>query len=272
MKKFITVPIILLLHFSLSAQIILSGVIRDSVTREVLPYTNVWIANKNIGTISNDFGKYSLKIPANLKYDSLTISYMGYHSKMIGINTLKHGNTIWLAKKNILLKPVIVKAGILKTQGRKKEGIVTFVIRNKDQNKGLSGAEIGMLFKNKNKIKIDKIRFYLAQNGYDTLKIRVHVYNAKNIKVEGRLNIPNNYLTITNKKTGWFTFNVDDNNVIIDGDYLVTLELVKVTPAIGLFALKGMFTPFLKRAYVREHGKWKKSFLSISLYTEITSY
>jgi len=272
MKKIISALIILLLPFTLSAQIILSGLIKDSVTNEVLPYTNIEIANKNIGTISNDHGIYSLDIPYSLKYDSLTISYMGYHSKRIRINTLKHGGTIWLAKKSILLKPVIVKSGIIKTQGNKKEGIVTLIFRNKDKNKGLSGAEIGMLFKNKNKIKINKIGFFLAQNGYDTLKIRVHVYNANNIKVEDRLNIPNNYLTITNKKTGWFTFNVDDNNVIIDGDYLVTLEIVKITPAIGLFALKGMFTPLHKRAYVREHGKWRKSFLNISLYTEITSY
>jgi len=271
-KRTITVLIILLLHFTLSAQIILSGVIRDSVAREILPYTNVWVANKNIGTISNDQGKYSLEIPSDLKYDSLTISYMGYHSKMIGINTLKHGDTIWLTKKNILLKTVNVKSGIIKTQGRKKKGIVTLIFRSKDRNKGLSGAEIGMLFKNRNKIKINKIRFFLAQNGYDTLKIRVHVYNAKFIKVEDRLNIPNNYLTITNEKTGWFAFNLDDNNVIIDGDYLVTLEIVKVIPAVGLFALKGMFTPLLKRAYIREHGKWKKSFFSLSLYDEITSY
>lgn len=272
MKKSLFTFVIIFLSLSLDAQVVLSGFICDNISYKILPYATVRIADKGIGTISNDEGKYFLVIPSNLQNDSLTIDYMGYCQKTVKISTLKKGDTIRLTKKIIHLRPVIVKAGAEEIQGKKKEGIVTLVFRNKNQKRGLSGAEFGMLLKDKKQIRINKIRFYLAQNGYDTLKIRAHVYRANHTRIQDRLNITNNYLTITNGKTGWFTFNVNDNYAIIHGDYIVTLELVKVVPKAGNFALKGTLTPLAKRGYIREHGTWKKSFIDMSLYTEVTAF
>lgn len=244
----------------------------DSVSHKILPYATIRIADKGIGTISNKDGKYSFEISSGMKNDSLTVNYMGYCQKAVKISAVKLGTAIWLTKKIIHLKQVIVKVGTDEIQGKKKEGFVTLVFRSRDQSRGLSGAEIGMLLKNKSRIKINKIGFYVAQNGYDTLKIRVHVYKANHMEVQDRLDITHNFLAITNGKTGWFTFNVSDNYVVIHGNYIVTLELVKVVPKTDAFALKGTLTPLVKRGYIRAHGKWKKSFIDMSLYTEVTAF
>lgn len=273
MRRYVfMVFMVLLFHFSLNAQGILFGSICDQASKQILPYATIRIADRGIGTISNDEGKFSLEIPSGAQSDSLTVNYMGYYQKVIKISILEKDDTICLTKKIIHLKPVIVKAGTEEIQGKKKEGFVTLVLRRKNRKESLSGAEFGMLLRNKNRIKINKIRFYLAQNGYDTLKIRVNVYRTNHTRIQDRLNITHNYLTITNGKTGWFTFNVNNNYVVINGDYIVTLELVKVIPKTGALALKGTLTPLDRRGYVREHGKWKKSFVDMSLYTEVTKF
>ncbi|MFN8335709.1 MAG: carboxypeptidase-like regulatory domain-containing protein [Cyclobacteriaceae bacterium] len=57
----------------------LSGQVLDSVTRQPVPFANVYFSNTTIGTISNDKGEFVLRGFASGKYD-LTISFVGYRT------------------------------------------------------------------------------------------------------------------------------------------------------------------------------------------------
>ncbi len=61
------------------AQNELKGHVLDSVTRQPVPFANVYFANTSIGTMSNDKGEFILTGFASGKYD-LTVSFVGYRT------------------------------------------------------------------------------------------------------------------------------------------------------------------------------------------------
>lgn len=61
-----------------------TGIIKDSETGEPIPFANVMIKDKTIGTTSDFDGKFSLSIPIGSK--SLIVNYVGYESKEVTIS------------------------------------------------------------------------------------------------------------------------------------------------------------------------------------------
>jgi len=77
---------VLCFSFSLSAQIIkktysvISGYIVDETNEEPLIYANISVPNTNIGMVTNDDGKFLLKIPDSVAVKKITVSHIGYKS------------------------------------------------------------------------------------------------------------------------------------------------------------------------------------------------
>lgn len=67
----------LLASLGLSAQnTIIRGRVTDAATGEPMPYTNVYVEGKFIGTLTDDEGKYELNV--NKRADTLTASALGF--------------------------------------------------------------------------------------------------------------------------------------------------------------------------------------------------
>ena len=64
------------------AQYDLIGQVLDAATKEPLPYVNIGLINKNIGTVSDDYGYFELGVNAQLNaQDTLLFSMIGFESK-----------------------------------------------------------------------------------------------------------------------------------------------------------------------------------------------
>ena len=64
------------------AQYDLIGQVLDAATKEPLPYVNIGLINKNIGTVSDDYGYFELDVNAKLNaQDTLLFSMIGFESK-----------------------------------------------------------------------------------------------------------------------------------------------------------------------------------------------
>jgi len=57
------------------------GTVKDSETKKPIPYVNIGIVKKNIGTVSDSEGKFDLKFPMTLENDTIKLSSIGYKSK-----------------------------------------------------------------------------------------------------------------------------------------------------------------------------------------------
>ncbi len=70
------------------------GRVIDKETRKPLAYVDITVNSANISTITNREGKFSIKIPNNLTSNKLSVSFLGYETLEISINTLDSKNNI----------------------------------------------------------------------------------------------------------------------------------------------------------------------------------
>ncbi len=127
----IIIPLLLLLFtLTLRAQnIIISGYISDSLSREKLIGAHIWNEKSKIGTSSNAFGYFNLSLNKQSGISSVVkISYIGYATKTIKIT----GDTLLdiVLNKGKTLSEVNVTAQILNIE--KRNEISTLSISSKD--------------------------------------------------------------------------------------------------------------------------------------------
>ncbi|MDA3952687.1 MAG: carboxypeptidase-like regulatory domain-containing protein [Bacteroidales bacterium] len=88
----------------------INGIIYKRESGESLPFANISLLGKSVGTVSNDNGKFNLKISINNILDTLVISYIGYKNSNIPVNQLSlNENKIYLEKDNYQIKEVIIR-------------------------------------------------------------------------------------------------------------------------------------------------------------------
>lgn len=88
----------------------LRGKITDKRSGKVLPYATIALLETSLGSISNQEGEFSFKIPMNLNDPMLMVSYMGY-KKLIRPVTYPIGENLELSleKETIPLQEVIIR-------------------------------------------------------------------------------------------------------------------------------------------------------------------
>ena len=82
-----------------------SGVIQDSLTKKPLPYVNIWVENENIGTTSEENGKFAISDEAFNK--TLVLSCVGYEKRRIVFS--ENNQTFYLAEAIQQLDEVVIK-------------------------------------------------------------------------------------------------------------------------------------------------------------------
>lgn len=105
------------------------GKVYDQILDKYLASVHLYVDGTNITTITNQEGKFSLKVPVEYLDNKLVISYLGYKKYAIEINELKpNKNKIFLESTSITLADVNIKS--LKDP----KGLVKAVFKNKGSN------------------------------------------------------------------------------------------------------------------------------------------
>jgi hypothetical protein len=89
----------------------ISGRIIDKDTRNPLPYANLSILGKSIGTITNEEGYFSFKVPISFKNENLVCTYIGYKNAEIPLLdlTLKN-NIVYMQPDFLAIQEVIIRS------------------------------------------------------------------------------------------------------------------------------------------------------------------
>lgn len=88
---------------SISSFAQISGAILNAETKEKVPFVNVWILDKNIGTTANEFGVFTLK---STNADDVVFSAIGYERTTIRLDTIYH--TIELTPSVVQLSELVI--------------------------------------------------------------------------------------------------------------------------------------------------------------------
>lgn len=228
MLKYYFVLIILIHFISVSAQIVIKGIVLESSEQGALAFANIGIQGQNIGTTSGVVGTFSITIPSQYTNDTLTFSHVGYHQYHLLIpKESKGGLSIVLQERKDQLEEVFVvddaykevKGGI-----KRRNALLHFVDGMfSDTN---DSYEIAQLIKQKQDASlITSVNLYLFESIGDSATFRVNFYGVKDGLPAGRL--VNKDITVARPiNQGWMTIDLKPYNILLKEDFVVAIEVL----------------------------------------------
>lgn len=261
--KALTLLLIIGYNFSAFCQIKLQGKITDSKSKGALPYVNIGIKAKNIGTISGDDGSFSINIPQNHITDTLTFSLIGFSEFTIPVSQLDSKNeiSIQLIEKPMVLNEVLIQGRKLveKKYGIKKIGAIlhfTDGIFKKDDS-----FEIGQVINLGDKsAKINSLNLHINSFRRDSASFRINFYkynedeNAPTTRVFDRSIIQRHPIRV-----GWLKFDLSDYNIRLKGKVFAAIEFIPENKDISRISyeikLGGISKSFFRKSSL---GQWMR--------------
>lgn len=219
----------LLVSQGVQAQNILSGRVLDETTNKALPYVNIGIAGKNVGTLSSADGAFSLTISAENLFERITFSAIGFENRTFTIDSLlqeKGDLVIRLSQKSIDLGEFIVesKGGFEDvTLGITSLGSSAFATHDFRR-----GAQITQLISYRDyPMELIKIRLHINSR-YSPLSLRMRVFDVdKETGLPGNERLHTNVIhKVKKRKPGWVEVDVSDYGLWMEDDFFVSVEFI----------------------------------------------
>ena len=164
------------------------GRIIDAESKQAIPYVNIGVLQKNIGTVSTESGQFQISFPGNMApQDSVVFSHIGYKTITYSEDQLlRLDGDIQLSPASNLLQDVVVKPKKWKNKilGRSGKGLglmhynfYTFYEKEVDDR---LGKEAGILITNKRDCFLNELQMQISSNEFSSLKFRLNFYQVKN--------------------------------------------------------------------------------------------
>lgn len=207
-----------------------SGQIFDNKTKQPIPYVNIGIPNKGLGTVSDDTGNFSIQLDDKYNNDSLKISMIAYKPISLKVQDAKdkYGSTsakFYMDENSYQLNEVVVRPIKYKTTivGNKIHGppCINFV---GDSTQTHENVEVGTLINiKKHPAFVDNIKFGVCQNDFDSITFRVNIYANTN---ENILKHPI-YVTVK-KEDKEVTIDTKKYNIEVEDDFIIAFEALDI--------------------------------------------
>jgi hypothetical protein len=202
----------------------------SETTKEPLIYASVGIINRNLGTVTDSLGRFSLSVPVEFINDSIRISAVGYVPKTFAVKDIAAiPDTIFLADDAVLLNEVVVKPLRIKhkTAGRKGDGGFIYI---EVEGYKAAGQGLAIPLKVKERAWLKEFGFAIMTDNapLSHMKFRVNVYRK-----EGDEYILENMHPIyfdydkSQLHDGLFTYKFLREVMLEDGDFYVELEFLE---------------------------------------------
>ncbi|TKG93564.1 hypothetical protein EYV94_17625 [Puteibacter caeruleilacunae] len=159
----------------------MNGKILDRGNGRPIPYVNITVKDKFLGTISNMEGDFLFKLDPELKNDTIIFSCLGYHKVHYRANDLVHDH------QTILMNPLTVQLKEIQVTKVEPEEVIERVIANIATN--YPDREILLNSYYREIIKVDKKYSTVSEAIMDILKYPAFSSRSDRVKiVKGRQN------------------------------------------------------------------------------------
>ena len=217
------------LAFTSIAQSTITANTVDGITKNALPYVNIGIKHKNIGTISSKDGSFILAIPEINTNDTLTFSMVGYTELNIPVKKILSSNqkTFILHQVSNLLSTVTVYS---KKRIEKKIGITNshalmhFIDGSINQN---DIFEIAQLIETMDTgfAKITSLNLTITDPREDSGTFRINFYGFDGSHPTERI-VEKNILQTKKIIPGNLLFDLSSYNIYLKGNFVIGLEFI----------------------------------------------
>jgi hypothetical protein len=200
------------------------GVVKNT-TGEPLVYVNVGLMGSPYGTTTNEQGVFKLTIKKEVGHDSIRFSMIGYIPKTISTNDLKAtGNVIQLDEDITYLDEVVVNSTKQKvltvgTKATSRKVVTGWGNYGTGGERGI-GLDLG------DGAWIKEVSFFVANNGYDSILLRLHI-RALEGESPGRELLHENIYIPVKTRSGWITTDLSRYNLTMKGRVVLSLEWLK---------------------------------------------
>lgn len=213
-----------------SAHLCHSRTVLSESTGEPVIYASVGVINRNLGTVADTAGNFSLQIPPEFVNDSIRISSIGYVAKTFAVKDIKSiPDTIFLSEDVRMLSEVVVKPQRVKhkTAGRKGAGGFIYI-----EVEGYKAAGQGLAtpLKVKGRAWLKELGFTIVTENrpLSEMKFRINIYRKEDDHY-----VLQNFNPIyfdydkSQLDNGLFTYIFPEELMLEDGDYYVELEFLE---------------------------------------------
>ncbi len=222
----------------------LNGIVHDAETRLTLSYVNIGVVGLGIGTVSDDKGKYTLEI-SKLPPDAIVrFSILGYESVELTTSQIRSN----LSSTNVIdMRPIALDLPQITVNPKDyKARLVGNELLKPNFNAGFYyndlGNELGTMIKIKAKPAfIDQINLHLAWCKYDTIFYRLNIYRVDNGEPVERIYSSLLIIDYRDQQGKDIHVDISDSPILVEDDFLVSLELVKELGEGGLMFCAGLF-------------------------------
>lgn len=234
------VPFIMLLGCLTSfAQIDYNGQILDARTQEPLPYVNIGIVGKGVGTVTDEEGIFYLTIDTSRfeGTDIIQISSLGYKTVEISVGQVSSRAAeflkILMQPSDIVLDEVILSndalVPITEFLGYRNYGEQSFGYWNK--NLALGGELSTKVKALKGRRQLNSLEFEVWENPSDSVLIRINMYDTNGFQGRPGTNLntsQKNILHTLPAGRNIITVDLNPYELYVDDDFFVSLELLQV--------------------------------------------
>lgn len=209
----------------------LKGKVLSNSTNTGIGFVNVVIVGKNIGTVSDEAGNFTLEHVNIFDSDSLRFSIIGYESKPLSVLQFKEDSS-----KKVFLDLKIYKlleVNVIHKKGRNPKKIIigTPVVSN-DLKSGFEnndlGSELGIKVHVKQSVLLKDLNLNIATCTFDSVTYRLNIYQSVNqIEYKNILTEPIYISFSKDKIKNVITYDLRKYSIIVEGNILIALELYK---------------------------------------------
>jgi hypothetical protein len=219
----------------------ISGRVTDARTGQPLPFVNIGVVGKALGTVSNEQGQYGLAFQEKLAADTVRVSYLGYRPQLLTLRQLQ-------GQPNLALTPAAVAlAEVRVTKSRAWRDRTLGYAGNSETTtlhldaKSL-GAETGTVIYLKHRpTKVLQANFNVARNEVGTVTLRVNLYrlDAKGRPTNEKL-LRREVILRTAANHGPISVDLTPDNLVLSEDFFLSLEWVGGASADAAALQKGL--------------------------------
>lgn len=225
MTRLILAATFLLLSLTAHSQtIVLKGTALHG--KEPIPYVNIGIKKKGIGTAATIDGTFTLSLQNASLTDTLTFSAVGYNELSVPVKTIVDGglSEFNLTEKTTSLREVVVKSKAPKIRKFGTTSRNPFIYGTSQAQNANDISELGKLINLNNKPSdILSATLYLRSNKIDSANMRINFYEHVD-GMPGQRIVEKSIIKRLPMKEGWVTIDLEDYNITVAEDFFIGFE------------------------------------------------
>lgn len=251
------------------SQDLLRGRVLDSADRSAVPYVSIGIEGKNVGTMSDAEGNFTLSVAdAAGRADTLLFSCVGYAPRKIPVSEIDFSREFSFSRSRRM------KIGRSKI-GTDLLSAATVCFSSPEP----LGEECGMLLSSRYDCTVNRLSFFVRKNGFESASFRLTFYSAENGLPKDILGDKDIRFDLPDGYTGWVDLDLSECPVHVKaGDFAVTMTFLDGKQ--GESAFRGLefpitVAPLSKYTLVsrdRALGAWSREGTVITLFMEAIAY